>query len=154
MEIWPHMESWHYWIIVGILLVIGEIFTPGFLLASFGLGAFGSSLAAYLGLAFKYQLLVFSIGTMIVFFGIRPVYIRFFSRFDDQRKTGIEALLGKTSIVMEPIINSENGGRILIGGENWKALSEDNEDIEAKETVIITRIEGATAYVKKTNREE
>ncbi len=143
------MESWHYWIIVGILLIITEIFTPGFLFASFGLGAFGSGLTAYLGFGFKYQLLAFSAVTMFIFFGIRPIYKKFFSRFDDQRKTGIEALLGKDAIVTEPIVNSDNGGRIQIGGENWKAMSENNEDIEAKETVIITRIEGATAYVKK-----
>ncbi|MBL7052235.1 MAG: NfeD family protein, partial [Candidatus Marinimicrobia bacterium] len=49
------MEIHHYWIIFGIILMIAEIFTPGFLLASFGIGAFGGSLFAYLDYDFKIQ---------------------------------------------------------------------------------------------------
>lgn len=142
---------WHYWIIFGIVLMILEIFTPGFLLASFGFGAFSSSIVAYFGFEFKWQLLVFSIITLSIFFGIRPIYKRYFERFDDQRKTGVDALIGKTCKVTESIVNSDNVGRIQVGGENWKALSEDGQDIEQDELVIITKIEGATAYVIKSN---
>jgi membrane protein implicated in regulation of membrane protease activity len=80
------MEIHHYWIIFGIVLMIAEIFTPGFLLASFGIGAFGGSLFAYWDYAFKVQLFVFSIITMVVFFGIRPLYNKYFHNWTTKGK--------------------------------------------------------------------
>ena len=41
------MEIYHYWIIAGIILLIIEIFTPGFLMACLGLGALFAGLAAW-----------------------------------------------------------------------------------------------------------
>ena len=102
------MEIHHYWIIFGIVLMIAEIFTPGFLLASFGIGALGGSLSAYLGYEFTLQLTVFSIVTMTVFFWIRPVYTKFLYRSDDQIETGVKAFIGNTYKVTEAIINMEN----------------------------------------------
>lgn len=147
------MEIWHYWIIAGIVLLILEIFTPGFLLASFGIGAFAGSAGAYLGVGLKYQLLVFSITSLIVFFGIRPAYKKYFGRFDDQRKTGTDALVGKSCKVTESIDNDSGEGRVRIGGELWKACSQDGSVIDRGDVVIVAKIEGATAYVAK-NREE
>lgn len=141
------MEIWHYWIIAGIILVIAEIFTPGFLLASFGVGAFGGSLLAYFECSFKIQLLGFSFLTLAVFFGIRPVYMKYFRRFGEQRETGVNALIGKSFKVTEKIINEDNTGRIKIGSESWLARSQNNGTIEAGEMVTISKIEGSTAYV-------
>ena len=95
------MEIHHYWIIFGIVLMIAEIFTPGFLLASFGIGAFGGSLFAYWDFEFKVQLFVFSAVTMGVFFGIRPLYNKYFYKLDDQRKTGVNAFIGNNYKVTE-----------------------------------------------------
>jgi membrane protein implicated in regulation of membrane protease activity len=46
--------------------MIAELFTPGFLLASFGIGAFGGSLLAFLDYELRVQLLAFSIVTLIL----------------------------------------------------------------------------------------
>ena len=109
------MEIHHYWIIFGIVLMIAEIFTPGFLLASFGIGAFGGSLFAYWDFEFKVQLFVFSAVTMVVFFGIRPLYNKYFHKLDDQRETGVNAFIGNNYKVTENINNSEiNNKKIRI----------------------------------------
>ena len=113
------MEIHHYWIIFGIVLMIAEIFTPGFLLASFGIGAFGGSLFAYWDYEFKFQLFVFSAVTMGVFFGIRPLYNKYFHKLDDQRETGVNALIGNNYKVTENINNFENTGRVQVGSESW-----------------------------------
>lgn len=147
------MEIHHYWIIFGIVLMIAEIFTPGFLLASFGIGAFGGSLFAYWDYDFNIQLLAFAVVTMAVFFGIRPIYSMYFHRFDDQRETGVNAYFGKTYRVTEPINNDENTGRVQIGSESWRARSEQEERIELGELITVLKIEGSTLFVSSMRKE-
>ena len=144
------MEIHHYWIIFGIVLMIAEIFTPGFLLASFGIGAFGGSLFAYWDFEFKVQLFVFSAVTMGVFFGIRPLYNKYFHQLDDQRKTGVNAFIGNNYKVTENIDNSENSGRVQIGSESWRARTENDESIELGEMIKVKKVEGSTLIVTTT----
>ena len=146
------MEIHHYWIIFGIILMIAEIFTPGFLLASFGIGAFGGSLFAYWDYEFKVQLFVFSAVTMGVFFGIRPLYNKYFHKLDDQRKTGINAFLGNNYKVTENINNSENSGRVQVGSESWRARSENNELFETGDLIKVNKVEGSTLFVSSTGK--
>ena len=141
------MEAWHYWVIVGILLMLIEIFTPGFILASFGIAAFGGAIIAYLDFSFKYQLLSFAILVLTVFFGIRPVYMKYFMKFDDQRKTNVDALIDRECFVTEEIDNLNGLGQVKIGGELWKAQSLDGSKYKKNEIVIVSKIEGATVYI-------
>tara|TARA_B100000953_G_scaffold115054_1_gene94576 strand:- start:968 stop:1417 length:450 start_codon:yes stop_codon:yes gene_type:complete len=144
------MEIHHYWIIFGIILMIAEIFTPGFLLASFGIGAFVGSLFAYWDFGFKVQLFVFSAVTMFVFFGIRPLYNKYFHKLDDQRKTGVNAFIGNHYKVTENINNSENSGRVQIGSESWRARSENDESFKMGEMIKVKKVEGSTLIVTIT----
>jgi len=146
------MEAWQLWTIIGFLLLIIEIFTPGFVLGSFGLGAFGGGLAAYWGYSLSVQLIVFSIITLAIFFGIRPLYLKYLKRFEADHKTGVQAFIGKQYKVTETISNSEDTGRIKIGGESWRARSETGEVIEAGKMVTVIKIEGATAYVSTNGK--
>ncbi len=145
------MELWHIWLIAGILLFIFEIFTPGFVLASFAIACVFSGLASLLGYNFKIQIFVFSIITLIVFFTIRPLLCKYFYRFDDPLKTNVDALIGKTARVLEKIQNADNAGRVKIEGEDWKARSESGEVIEEGELVVVKKIEGVTVIVNRKN---
>ena len=146
------MEAQHYWLTSGIILMIAEILTPGFVLASFGIGALGGSLSAHLDYKITVQLTVFSIVTMTVFFGIRPVYTKFLYRSDDQIETGVKAFIGNTYKVTEAIINMENTGRVKIGSESWLARSESDAIIEAGEFVVVSSVEGSTLIVSTNGR--
>ena len=143
------MEWWHFWLIVGLILFIVEIFTPGFVMASFGTAAILTTIFAALGLSFKLQLLSFAVATLIVFFTIRPLLKKYFYRFDDPLRTNVHALIGKRGKVIERIDNSENSGRVQLGGEDWRARTIHDESIEVGEIVKVVRIEGATAFVEK-----
>jgi membrane protein implicated in regulation of membrane protease activity len=146
------MEIHHYWIIFGIILMIAEIFTPGFLLASFGIGAFGGSLFAYWDYEFKVQLFAFSVVSMVVFFGIRPFYNKYFHKLDDQRETGVNAFIGNNYKVTENINNSENTGRVQIGSESWRARSENDELFETGDLIKVNKVEGSTLFVSSTEK--
>lgn len=142
------MEQWQYWIITGIILFAVEIYTPGFVLASFGIACIFSGLAAALGFSMSVQLGVFAAGSIFVFVTIRP-FVKKFLYNKEKLATGTNALIGKTGKVTDKISNADNAGRIMVGGESWKACSETGEPIEADEIVEITGISGVTLRVIK-----
>ena len=72
---------------------------------------------------------------------------KYFYRFDDPLRTNVHGLIGRTAKVIAKIDNAENQGRVQIGGEDWRARSENGEIIEAGKLVKVVRIEGATAFV-------
>ena len=149
------MELYHYWVIAGIILLIAEIATPGgFILASIGLSSFGGSIMAYWNYSFKMQLLGFSILTMVIFFGIRPFYLKYLIGLEAKVGIGINAYIGKEYKVIEEIDNSENTGRLQIRGESWRARSDSGEKIKIDSIVKVIRIEGSTMIVSLTNVQE
>ena len=94
-----NLAIWHVWVIVGILFFIGEIFTPGFFLACLGIACLGSGIASAFGLAIGSQVLVFSITTLAVFFGIRPFFLKYLHSPGTKVETNVKALVGKTDLV-------------------------------------------------------
>jgi membrane protein implicated in regulation of membrane protease activity len=145
------MHAWHLWVIAAIILFIVEIYTPGFILASIGVACLASAAAALFGGGIYVQLITFSIANLVLFFALRPLFMKFLqSRNSTQVKTNVDALIGRIVTVVETIDNSANSGRVIIGGENWRAKSIDNTVFEAGTSVKIVSVSGATVCVKRT----
>ncbi len=53
--------AWILWTVLGVVLIIAEIFTFGFVLFWFGIGALAAALAGWLGLGFGWQFLIFAV---------------------------------------------------------------------------------------------
>lgn len=145
------LQAWHYWIIISIICFIIEIVTPGFLLASLGIGALSGSLAAYIGFSFQYQLLTFALGTFIAFIGVRPFYKKYLLKYDDKKKIGLEDYLNKECEITEQISKVRRIGRVQVMGENWKAIASNDEEFEVGEKAKIDKIEGITLYISKNS---
>ncbi len=143
------MQLWHIWIVLGILFFIIEIFTPSFFFASLGVGAFVASISAFYGLSVTTQVVMLSLGTFVVFIGIRPILKKLQSSRADNRKIGVDALIGQKGLVLDTIDTMNHTGRIKLKGEDWKAASFDDAVIKEGAHVIVLKIEGATAFVKE-----
>jgi membrane protein implicated in regulation of membrane protease activity len=141
------IEAWHVWIVIGIILFIGEMFTPAFLLGSLGIGAWAAAIAAGFGMPFAGQVAAFIVTMVVVFFMIRPFFTKTLSRFDQPLKTGVQALIGRDALVIEAIDNITNRGRVKIGGETWKARSVDGQPIPDGTHTVVDRMEGVTVFV-------
>ena len=140
------MPDWLIWIIVAVVLAIGEMATPGlFVLALMSVSACAASLTAALGFSFAWQMAVFvaaMIGTLAI---VRPIARRHV-HMPAAIRTGTDALVGKTALVLERV--DQDGGRVKIGGEEWSARSYmEDQVIEPGTRVEGARIEGATALV-------
>jgi membrane-bound ClpP family serine protease len=58
--------AWILWTVLGVILIITEIFTPGFVLLWFGVGALTAALAALVGLSYPLQFLIFFVVSTIL----------------------------------------------------------------------------------------
>lgn len=142
------IEVWHIWIIIAVLLFIVEIFTPSFLTACLAIGCIAAAISSYFDYGIKIQLLSFSIGTLIGFFGVRPFMLKYAHRNSDKVKTNIDALMGKIGRVSVTIGNSKNQGRVKVEGDDWRAETEDNEIINEGERVEVLKIDSTILIVK------
>lgn len=143
------MEDWQLWFIVGIGLVIFETFIPGFVLAGVGIACLVSALASYLGMGYGIQGLIL-IGVTVLFFAtIRPIFVRLVYSSPGNTRTNVDALTGKSGLVMTRIDPVTKKGRVLVDGEDWKGVSEGPDALEQNERVEVVRVSGTKLIVKR-----
>ena len=140
--------NWHWWMYIAVLFFIVEVFTPGFIVACLGLGSLVAAITAYMGYNIDAQFISFSVSTLISLFLIRPLLYKKGEKHD-KIKTNTEALIGRVGSVSETIDNSFKSGRVLIDGDQWKALSHNNQIIELNAQVEVISIDSTIITVKK-----
>jgi len=88
---------------------------------------------------------VFAVVSLALVLGVRPILLRKFAK-PPVLPTGIEALSGKSALVLEQVSATE--GQVKIGGEVWTARPLDSTEVYAPgTTVTVMEIDGATALV-------
>ncbi len=137
-----------FWIVLGVVLAVAEIFTTTLFLIMFGVGAFAAAGAAALGAPVALQAVIFAVVSALSVAVVRPV-VRRHARpalETGEQPFGVEALEGATAVVLEPV-DSERG-MIKIDGELWTARSYDATRSYAEgERVQVIKVRGATALV-------
>ena len=138
--------DWAIWIAAGILCMVIEIFAPGFLFFSFGVGAITTGLAA-VGLgSLQLQLAMFSVSTMISFLLMKR-FAGTLLKKSENIESNVYALKDKLGTVTKIILPSKKG-YVKIEGEEWSAVSSDSsETISEGNLVKILKIEGNKAIV-------
>ncbi len=142
------MEIWHLWIIAALILFMVEIFIPTFVPACIAVGCASAGLVSAFDCDLKIQLIAFSLGMIIAFFGIRPFMLKYFHRKSGNIKTNSEALIGKVGRVTETIDKAKNEGRIMVEGDDWKAETEQDEIVPVGEKVEVQRVDSTLLIVK------
>ncbi len=140
---------WHYWIIAAILLFMLEIVTPFFVTFNFGIGALLATVVAALGMGVEWQIILFCMGTLVSFFTVRPLALKYVYRKSDNRPTNNLAIIGRKGEVVTTINNFKNSGEVKIDGDIWRAQNVNNEIIEEGEIVTIVDFKSITVFVKK-----
>ena len=143
-----NVEIWVLWLILAAILMIGEVFSAGFFLFWFSIGAAAAGLAALFGANEIVQLIVFIVVSGVLFATGR----KFAKRVTKKQPPGIGAdrFVGGTGIVLEEINPITNTGKIRLNQEPWRAESENGEIVSAGATVKVLRIDGTRAIVQKT----
>ncbi|MDC7222686.1 MAG: NfeD family protein [Spirochaetales bacterium] len=125
-----------FWLIMGGVLLLGEIAVPGFILFFFGVGAFLTlgtvTLLPFLDNYFWLQLIIWVTYSTILLFFLRN---RFSGTFKGRIfQTEKEDWIGREAQVIDRI-DPDSPGRIKFRGTTWTAHA--NRTIEAGKTVKI-----------------
>lgn len=146
------MDYYQIWLIAAIILVILELFTAGFGIICFAIGALFSALTDLLGAGLIWQLLVFAVVSVLTFIFLRPVLIKLLERKTDEVKTNADALIGKVAVVSETIDAQQNTGRVAVDGDDWKAVTADGTIINKGEKVEIVNRDSIILTVTPINK--
>ena len=141
------MDLWVIWIILACAFAAAEIVSLGFFLAPFAGGAFLAAAVDAIGAPDAASIVAFLVTSMLLFGLLRPI-VRRHTRMPAATRTGTQALLGQSVLVLESIDNDSGTGTVKLSGEIWTARSYlDDEPIRAGTRVEVVEIRGATALV-------
>ncbi|MFE0102990.1 NfeD family protein [Streptomyces sp. NPDC059009] len=140
-----NIDAWVWWLIGAAVLGIALVLTAMPELGMLAVGAVAGAVAAGFGGGPVMQALVFVAVSAAGIAVVRPIANRHRTQ-RPQLATGVEALLGRTAVVLERV--DASGGRIKLGGEIWSARALDaDKSYEKGQKVDVVEIDGATAVV-------
>src|SRR6266536_562295 len=144
---------WIFWTILAAILIVAEIFTTGFVLLWFGIGALVAAFAGLVGIqSVTLQFLIFAVVSLGLTAASRTIFVNYFSRekAGDQLRTGVESLPGKIGTVVSSSRGAMQEGAVKVFGSTWTAYPAPGEaPLEAGERVRVESIQGASIYVRR-----
>ena len=133
------------WLIVAVILAVGEMFTLGFFLGPVAVAAALAAVAAAVGLGPEAQVATFAVASAASLLLLRPVARRHL-RTPARLRTGAAALVGSSAVVVERV--DRDRGSVRVRGEIWSARAFDADGVlEPGARVEVMEIDGATAVV-------
>jgi membrane protein implicated in regulation of membrane protease activity len=123
---------------------IGEIFTAGFFLLPFAIGAGAAAVLAWAGAA--------ALAQWLVFFGVSVFSLAYLRRFitrqdeGEQPRVGANRWVGMDGVVIEDIDPVSGGGMVKVESEQWRAVAP--QGISAGQRIIVTEVRGARLVVE------
>jgi membrane protein implicated in regulation of membrane protease activity len=141
------MDAWILWLIAAVIFAVAEVINLSFFLFPFAIGAAGAAVVGLAGGGLALEVITFAALTGVSFTVVRPIARRHLT-VPPQIRTGTAALIGRTGIVTERIVNDEGVGAVRLDGEVWTARAYDEDQIiEPGTRVHVMEIRGATALV-------
>jgi membrane protein implicated in regulation of membrane protease activity len=147
---------WIVWAVLGVALIVAEIFTTGFVLLWFGIGALAASLAGIVGLnSLALQFLIFAVVSISLTAASRTIFANLFARESSQSlKSGVQSLPGKVGTVVSSSAGALQEGAVKVFGSTWTAYPAAGEEpLVAGERVLVDSVEGASIYVRRIGTE-
>ncbi len=141
------MDVWFWvWAALAAVLIVGEIFTAGFFLLPFGLGAAAAAVLALVGASLGWQWGVFLALSAVLLLSLR----RFADRITHEppEKVGVDRLIGKEGVVTEMIESGHGTGRVRIEREEWRADSAESQTLAVGAHVVVERVSGTHLIVR------
>ena len=147
--------SWILWLVLAVGLIIAEIFTLGFVLFWFGIGALAAAVVGFLGLGFGWQFAAFAVVSIALTAMSRTIFARYLPHDDgNAMKSGIDSLPGKIGTVSTASKGSLNEGAVKVFGSTWTAFPHEGEaGLVEGEKVEVVEVRGSSIYVRRVRDE-
>ena len=142
------------WLVLAVGLMIAEVFTLGFVLFWFGVGALAAALAGFLGAGVGIQFLVFAIVSVALTAMSRTIFARYLPISDvNSIRTGVDSLPGKIGTVTIASKGALNEGAVKVFGSTWTAYPIDEVALTEGEKVEVVEVKGSSIYVRRVRDE-
>lgn len=135
----------YVWLGVVVLAIIIEIVVPGLVAIWFVPSALIAMLLDLVSVPPAFQTVIFLILSVLFIFIFRSFVAK-----KSKSKTNVNAVIGQKCCVIEKIDNIAGEGRVKLGGMEWAARTEnENESFAVGDVVTVVSVEGVKLIVKK-----
>lgn len=138
------------WVALALLLGIVEVFTVGFFMCFFAIGALIAALASLFIPGMVGQTIVFVLSSLILVWLARPVLKKAFKVGNRPAvESNVSALINTTVLVLEPVDKYAGKVKVTHTGEVWTAYLADERGviIPAGQEALIVKVDGAKLAV-------
>jgi membrane protein implicated in regulation of membrane protease activity len=149
VELIQTIEDWAWigWLVLILLFLVVEMLTLDFTFLMLGIGGVAGLASDLLGAPIWLQVVIAAVVAAVLVLVLRPPLLRRLRRGEDPTLSNVEALIGLSGRVLSTV--STDGGQIkLSNGDVWTARAEASVALEPGSAVRVSRIDGATAYVR------
>ena len=136
-----------FWFVLMCVFLVMEANTVSLVSVWFAAGSLAALIVRLLSGHPWLQAFVFFVVSVVTLAALRPVLRKYFT--PKLHKTNVDAVVGATGKVIEPIDNIQSIGRVKIGGMEWSARSSSGERIPEGTIVLVDRVEGVKVFVSK-----
>ncbi|MEO8432708.1 MAG: NfeD family protein [Acidobacteriota bacterium] len=131
------------WLILALVAGIVEVIVPVFGFVFVTVAALLAALAAYGGVVWPVQVVIFAVALVLSLLLLRPLLAKRFGGRGVPSRT--EALVGRRGLVIQPIDPVLGSGRVNVGGDDWAARS--HVPIAAGAEVLVEGADGIVLLV-------
>lgn len=136
-------DSWRWvWTGLAVVMGIGEIFTAGFFLLPFAIGAVAAAVLAWVGAGVLTQWLTFVAVSVASLLYLR----RFVGAQGDQPAVGANRWVAARGVVIEAIEPDSATGLVRVDGEEWRATA--TTRLGPGTRVVVTEVRGTRLVVE------
>ena len=136
------------WLGLMMVLLAIEVATLGLTTLWFASGCLVAFFAALMHAPGLVQVLLFLVVSITLLYFTRPIALRYLNK--SREKTNINTIIGKEAVVTSDINNLQAKGQVVVGGMEWTARTNSNEDIIKTGTVVvIEKVDGVKLIVKR-----
>ena len=139
------MIMWQLLVILGLVFLVLEMFTPMLFFLNFAIASFITAIASFIITDINILMLIFVVLSLLLLWFLRPLLVK--SKNQKNSKTGMEnKYIGQTAKVIEEV--TSDSGVISIYDDRWNARSINNEIIPIGSIVEIVKHESLIMSVK------
>lgn len=139
------MIMWQLLVILGLVFLVLEMFTPMLFFLNFAIASFITAIASFIITDINILMLIFVVLSLLLLWFLRPLLAK--SKNQKNSNTGMKSkYIGQTAKVIEEV--TSDSGVISIYDERWNARSINNEIIPIGSIVEIVKHESLIMSVK------
>ena len=147
--------GWILWLILGIALMIAELFTLGFVLFWFGLGALAAAMVGFIGLGFVWQFMAFAVVSVALTAMSRTIFYKYLPSGEESSvRSNVDSLPGQVGTVTIGSSGALKESAVRVYGSTWTAYPMDGEtELTEGEKVEVVEVRGSSIYVRRMTDE-